>query len=87
MLFYQFNANVELLPGRQMVPFLTIGTGSSIMQGQTESSYNYGAGIHFFVKKAIALRFEFRTYRFDTGSSNGRNNMNFEFIVGNEFYF
>ncbi|MGD8415246.1 MAG: SH3 domain-containing protein, partial [Candidatus Latescibacterota bacterium] len=42
MLFYAINLNAILLPGRQMVPFLTVGAGSTIMQGQTETSINYG---------------------------------------------
>ncbi len=44
MLYYALNLNLKLLPGRQMVPYLTLGAGSSIMQGQTESGLNYGAG-------------------------------------------
>jgi outer membrane beta-barrel protein len=83
MLFYAMNANLLLLPGRQMVPFLTIGAGSSIMQGQTESSMNYGVGTNFFVKQRVACRFEFRNYSFGSGSSSARrNNTNFEFSVG-----
>jgi hypothetical protein len=82
------NANVMLLPGRQMVPFLTLGAGSAIMQGETEASYNYGAGIYFFVKKMIAARFEFRDYRFESGADNARReNTNFEFSVGTTFLF
>jgi outer membrane beta-barrel protein len=88
MLYYSFNANVLLLPGRQMVPFVTVGAGSSIMQGQTESSINYGVGINFFVQKALAARFEFRNYTFDSGSSSARrDNTNFEFSVGTTFLF
>jgi outer membrane beta-barrel protein len=87
LLFYSFNTNVMLLPGRQMVPFLTVGTGSAIMQGQTETSFNYGAGINFFVKQNVAVRFEFRGYRFKFDSPNGRENTNLEFSVGNTFCF
>ena len=87
LLFYAMNANLKLLPGRQMVPFLTIGTGSTIMRGQTETSMNYGAGINFFVQRSLATRFEFRSYRFDTTSSGGRKNTNFEFSVGTTFFF
>lgn len=87
LLYYAFNANVLVLPGRQMVPFLTFGTGSAIMQGQTETAMNYGAGINFFVKQSLAFRFEFRTYTFNTESVGGRDNTNFEFTVGNTYYF
>jgi outer membrane beta-barrel protein len=86
MLFYAINGNIKILPGRQMVPFATIGGGSSILQGETATSFNYGAGINFFVRQAVAFRFEFRTYHFTTNSS-GRDNTNYEFTVGNSFFF
>jgi len=86
MLYYAMNMNVKLLPGRQMVPFLTGGAGSSIMQGETETSLNFGLGLDFFVKKALAVRFEFRDYMFDSGTSDSRqSNTNFEFSVGATF--
>ena len=83
MLSYALNLNLRLLPGRQMVPYLTVGTGSSIMEGLTEGSLNYGAGINFFVKRQTALSFDFRSYRMETGTSDARRDaMNFEFTVG-----
>jgi outer membrane beta-barrel protein len=87
MLFYSMNANVELLPGRQMVPFLNVGLGSSIMRGETATSFNYGVGISCFVRKDLAVRFEFRSYHFDSDASDGHRNTNFEFVAGNSFYF
>ena len=88
MLYYAMNANLMLLPGRQLVPFLTIGAGSSIMQGETESSINYGIGTNAFIRKNAALRFEFRNFLFDSGTSSARrDNMNFEFSVGTTFLF
>ncbi len=87
LLFYSFNANIKLLPGRQMVPFLTAGTGSAIMQGQTETLFNYGAGINFFVHQSTAFRFEFRTYNFNSGSADSRESTNYEFSVGNTIFF
>ena len=88
LLYYSFNANVKLLPGRQMVPYLTIGAGNSIMEGSTESTINYGAGLDFFVKKTTAVTFEFRYYGLSSGSANARrDNSNFEFSVGSSFYF
>ena len=87
MLFYAMNLNLKLLPGRQMVPFLTVGAGSTIMQGQTETSINYGIGTNFFVRHKTAVRFEFRNYAFDSGSSSARrDNVNFEFSVGVTFF-
>ncbi len=86
MLFYALDVNVKLLPGRQMVPFLVGGAGSSIAQGQTENSFNYGIGTDFFIKKDAALRFEFRDYRFDYGTADARRGVsNFEFSVGMSF--
>jgi len=88
MVFYAMNLNLKLLPGRQMVPFLTGGAGSSIMQGRTEASYNFGAGCDFFARKTVAFRFEFRDYNFDSGASETRrDNTNFEFSVGSTFLF
>jgi outer membrane beta-barrel protein len=87
LLFYAMNANIHVLPGRQMVPFLTIGAGSSIMQGETTPSFNYGAGIHFFVRHNAAFRFEFRNYRFESGASDDRKNSNYEFTVGSTYFF
>jgi outer membrane beta-barrel protein len=86
MLFYEMNANVELLPGRQLVPYATAGVGSTIMQGETEGTFNYGGGINFFVKKSTAVRWEFRTYHFQSGSDNARrDNSNYTFTVGTTF--
>lgn len=83
MLFYEMNTNLKLLPGRQLVPYLTTGVGSTIMRGETESTWNYGGGIQFFVKKKTAIRWEFRTYRFDSGSDQARRtNNNYTFTVG-----
>ncbi|NNE42620.1 MAG: hypothetical protein HKN12_00290 [Gemmatimonadetes bacterium] len=83
MLFYEMNTNLKLLPGRQLVPYLTTGVGSTIMRGETESTWNYGGGIQFFVKKKTAIRWEFRTYRFDSGDDQARRtNNNYTFTVG-----
>jgi outer membrane beta-barrel protein len=83
MLFYEMNANVKLLPGRQLVPYATAGVGSTIMRGQTEAAFNYGGGIDFFVARTTALRWEFRTYRFKSGSDAARRmNNNYSFTVG-----
>jgi outer membrane beta-barrel protein len=87
MLFYSLNLNVILLPGRQMVPFITGGVGSTIMQGETETSINYGIGSNFFLQQKMAFRFEFRNYAFESGTADAkRENQNFEFSVGLTFY-
>lgn len=86
MLFYEMNANVEILPGRQMVPYATAGMGSSILRGETETSWNWGAGVNFFVKKKVGMRWEFRNYRFESGAENARrDNNNYAFTMGTTF--
>jgi len=88
MLFYEMNVNAELLPGRQLVPYATVGVGSSILRGRTEPSMNWGGGTLFFLTKRTALRSELRTYLFDSGSeSSRRSNTNFLFTLGTTFLF
>lgn len=88
MLFYQLNATWEFLPGRQMVPFATVGVGSSIMQGRSESSFNYGAGTTLFLSKRTGMRWEARDYVFYSGSDNARQrHHNVEFSLGSLLLF
>ena len=88
MLFYHLNLTWELLPGRQMVPYLSAGVGSSIMRGESEPSINFGAGTTLFISKRAAMRWEVRDYRFDSGSDNARvTNNNIEFTLGTMFLF
>jgi len=88
MLYYAFNLNLKLMPGRQMVPYVTVGTGSAIMEGLTESGLNYGAGLNFFIRQKTAVSFEFRSYALSSGSAAARrDNTNFEFSVGTTFLF
>jgi outer membrane beta-barrel protein len=88
MLFYQLNVAWELMPGRQMVPFVGGGVGSSVLLGRSEPSINFGAGTKLFVSKRAAVRWEFRDYRFHTGSGSSRlTNNNVEFTIGSEVLF
>ena len=88
MLFYQLNVAWELMPGRQMVPFVGGGVGSSILLGRSEPSINFGAGTRLFVSKRAAVRWEFRDYRFHGGSGSSRlTNNNVEFTIGSEVLF
>lgn len=83
MLFYEMNANAEILPGRQLVPYVTGGLGSTIMRGDTESTWNVGGGIRFYLSRTTAMRWEFRNYRFESGEDDSRHkNNNFVFAVG-----
>ena len=86
MLFYEMNANIEMMPGRQLVPYATGGMGSSILRGETETSWNIGAGVLCFVKKKVGMKWEFRNYRFESGSENARReNSNYTFTMGTTF--
>lgn len=83
MLFYHLNANLELLPGRQMVPYLSAGVGSSILRGESEPSVNFGAGTTLYLSRRTAVRWEVRDYRFEIGAQNSRSkNDNIEFTIG-----
>ena len=88
MLFYHMNATYEFLPGRQMVPFATVGVGSSIMQGRSETSFNYGAGTTLFLSKRTGMRWEARDYLFRSGADNARRtHNNIEFSLGSVVLF
>ncbi len=88
MMFYQIDVMWELLPGRQMVPFAVAGVGSSIFQGRSEPSLNFGAGTTLFLSKRMATRWEVRDYRFESGSDSARlTNHNIEFTLGTQFLF
>jgi outer membrane beta-barrel protein len=88
MLFYQLNATYEILPGRQMVPFVTGGVGSSIMQGRSETSFNFGAGTTLFLSKRTGMRWEARDYVFHSGSDQARRlHHNVEFSLGSVLLF
>ena len=83
MLFYHLNTTFEILPGRQMVPFVTAGAGASIMQGRTEASFNFGAGTTLFLSKRSGMRWEARDYVFHSGTDNARRlHHNIEFSIG-----
>ncbi len=69
-----------------MVPFLSAGIGSSIMQGTAEPTFNIGAGTRLYLGKKIAMRWEIRNYRFTTGDDASRHsNSNFEMTLGTSF--
>jgi outer membrane beta-barrel protein len=88
MLSYQLNLTWELMPGRQMVPFVTVGAGSSLFQGDTEPSFNFGAGTSLFLSRRLAMRWEVRDYHFSSGSDAARvTNDNIEFALGTMYLF
>ena len=88
MAFYDLGLTFEVMPGRQMVPFLTGGAGSSIMQGRSELAYNYGAGTMLYLSKKHAMRWEVRSYRFHSGPEDARtSNTNIAFTFGTSLLF
>jgi outer membrane beta-barrel protein len=88
MLFYQLGLTWELLPGRQMVPFLAAGAGSAIMRGRTEASLHFGAGTTMFLSKRSAMRWEVRDFVLDSGADDARRtHHNIEFTLGTAFLF
>jgi outer membrane beta-barrel protein len=88
MAFYDLGLTYEILPGRQMVPFVTGGAGSSIMQGRSELSLNYGAGTMLYLSKKNAMRWEVRAYRFTSGNEDNRQtNTNIAFTLGTSLLF
>src|SRR4030095_10096332 len=60
MLFYNLNTTFEFLPRRQMLPFVPLGVGASILQGRSETSVNVGAGTTLFLSKRSGMRWEAR---------------------------
>jgi outer membrane beta-barrel protein len=88
MLFYHLNVTYEFLPGRQMVPFATAGAGSSIFQGRTETSFNFGAGTTLFLSRRTGMRWEVRDYVFRSGQDQARRtHHNIEFSLGSLLLF
>jgi len=88
MAFYDLGLTYEVLPGRQMVPYVTGGAGSSIMEGRSELSYNYGAGTMLYLAKKNAMRWEVRAYRFHSGPDDARISVtNIAFTLGTSLLF
>jgi outer membrane beta-barrel protein len=88
MLFYQMNLVWEVLPGRQMVPYVTAGAGATVMQGRSEPGVNFGAGTTLFFSRRSAMRWEVKDYRFSSGPDKARvDNNNIEFTLGTEYLF
>ena len=86
MLAYEMNLGFDVLPGRQIAPYLSGGIGSSIFEGRTEPSVNIGGGAIVFVGKNVGLRWDVRNYRFDSGAGNARRaNNNISVTLGTTF--
>ena len=88
MVFYHLTGSWEILPGRQLVPYLTAGAGASIMQGESDPSWDFGVGAMIYLSKKTAMRWEVRDYRFTTGDAKAKqSNDNIELSVGTAVLF
>ena len=88
MASHDLGLTFEVLPGRRMVPYITAGVGSAIMEGRSESSYNYSTGTSLCLSKKTAMRWEVRSYRFDSGSEGAHvSNNNIAFTMGTSLLF
>jgi len=88
MMYYHFMATYELLPGRQMVPYLSAGVGTSILRGESEPSVNFGAGTTLYLSRRAGVRWEVRDYRFTSGPADARHtNDNIELTIGSLYFF
>lgn len=88
MAFYDLGLTFEVLPGRQMVPYVTGGVGSTIAEGRSEASFNYGAGTMLYLSKRTAMRWEVRAYNYHSGSEGARvSNNNIAFTLGTSLLF
>ncbi|HEY6196179.1 MAG TPA: hypothetical protein VI504_14170 [Candidatus Eisenbacteria bacterium] len=83
LLFYQLNATWEFLPGREVVPFATVGAGASLLGGRRESSFNVGAGTALYLTPRAGMRWQARDYVFHSGAGSTRRlHHNIELSVG-----
>jgi outer membrane beta-barrel protein len=88
MLFYDLTTTLEVLPGRQMVPFVSAGVGSSIFLGKAEPAFNIGAGTSLYLSRTHAVRWEVRDYMFHSGPDDARvSNNNIQFSLGTAILF
>jgi outer membrane beta-barrel protein len=88
MLFYDLTTTLEVLPGRQMVPFVSAGVGSSIFLGKAEPAFNIGAGTSLYLSRTHAVRWEVRDYMFHSGPDDARvSNHNIQFSLGTAILF
>jgi outer membrane beta-barrel protein len=88
MLFYHLAVTYEVLPGRQMVPYLSAGVGSTILRGESDASVDFGAGTALFLSRRTAMRWEVRNHRFASGpDASRRTNNNIVFTLGTSYLF
>ncbi|MGE5173659.1 MAG: outer membrane beta-barrel domain-containing protein [Betaproteobacteria bacterium] len=85
---YRLDALYHFMPDNKLVPFIAAGFGGTTlrnpdgMKDETDSLFNYGAGIKYFLTDALALRADIRHLLVFDG---GRND--FEYTLGLSFLF
>jgi hypothetical protein len=58
------------------------------MDGESEPSWNFGAGTTVFLSRRTAVRWEVRLFHFETGAANARQpHDNIEFTLGSLYLF
>ena len=88
LFFYEAGLSADVLPGRRVTPFVTLGFGASVLDARVESTYAVGVGTRAFVSKRAALRWELRDHRLRGGNRFTRfSGDNLEFSGGAELLF
>jgi outer membrane beta-barrel protein len=88
LFFYEAGVSMDILPGRRVSPFVTVGLGASMLDSRVEPTYAFGLGTKFFMSKRTALRWEMRDHRLKGGNRFTRfSGDNLEFSGGVEFLF
>ncbi len=88
LFFYEAGASMDVLPGRRVTPFVTLGFGASVLGSQVEPTYAVGLGTKMFLAKRVAVRWELRDHRLRGGNRFTRfSGDNLEFSGGTELLF
>jgi len=88
LLFYEAGVSMDVLPGRRVTPFVTVGVGASMLDARVEPTYAFGLGTKAFLTQRMALRWELRDHRLKGGNRFTRfNGDNLEFSGGLEYLF
>jgi outer membrane beta-barrel protein len=88
LFFYEAGMTMDVLPGRRVTPFLSVGLGASVLNARVEPTYSLGLGTKAFLSRRIALRWELRDHRLQGGNQFTRfDGDNLEFSAGGFFLF
>jgi OOP family OmpA-OmpF porin len=82
---YRLEGLYHFFPDKRIVPFLAIGAGGQTIDrsdSKTMAALDYGAGVKFYLSKALALRFDVR-HELAFGSIEH----NLEYTAGLSFFF